>query len=111
MARGKSVKVDYKEIKAQYEEGELKGKLEIIDEETGEVSASDINLTVEVKDFLKTLNEDDKISICVKKFKPMSAREQKPKHVYKCECGKEIKSEYDNLNIHCNDCNEDFIME
>lgn len=111
MARGKSVKVEYKGLEAKYEDGEFKGRLEIVDEETEEVSVSDVNLTVEVKDFLKTLNENDKISICVKKFKPMSAKETKPKYIYKCQCGREIKSEYDSLNIHCNDCDEDFTME
>lgn len=112
MAKGKSVKVDYKGIKAQFEDGELTGALEVVDEETNETSVSNMNLTTEVKDFLKTLNENDKISICVKKFKPMSARGKKNIFKYHCQCeGSEIKSEYDSLNIHCNVCDEDFKIE
>lgn len=112
MAKGKSVKIDYKGIKAQFSNGELTGVLEVVDEETGEVSISDMNLTTEIKDFLKTLNGDDKVSICIKKFKPMSARSKKQIFKYHCECeGSEIKSEYDSLNIHCNVCDEDFRIE
>lgn len=110
MARAKSVRVEYKGINVFYENNELLGKLQVEDEETGEILTSDLNLTAEVKDFLKTLDENDTVAFCMKKFKPMSAKESKPKYKYSCGCGKEIKSEYDSLHIHCNDCDEDFIM-
>jgi hypothetical protein len=110
MARGKSVKVDYKGVKAEYKDGELIGTLEVTDEETGEISTSDLNLTLEVKDLLNSLNEDEKISINVKKFKPMTAKDKQPIFKYSCGCDdpREIKSKCDFLNIHCLDCDEDF---
>ena len=109
MARGKSVKVDYKGISAKYNNGELCGVLEVADEETGEVSTSNINLTVEIKDLLKTLNEDDKISINVKEFKPKKESNRKPTFKYVCGCeGNMIKSGSEELNIRCNKCEQDF---
>jgi hypothetical protein len=111
MARGKSVKVDYKGIKASYIDGELKGTLEVVDEETGEVSTSDINLTVETKDVLASLQEDEKITITVKKFKAMSAKDKPQIFKYTCGCGKEIKSKIEGLDITCNECEETFCME
>lgn len=112
MARGKSVKVDYKGIKASYVDGELKGVLEVVDEETGEVSISDINLTVETKDVLASLHEDEKITISVKKFKPMSAKGKPQVFKYHCGCAdKEIKSAFEGLDITCNECQETFMME
>ncbi|MBY6838820.1 hypothetical protein [Clostridium botulinum] len=113
MARGKSVKVNYKGIKANYNNGELKGILEVVDEETGEISKSDLNLTTEIKDLLQTLDEEDKITITVKKFKPMSAKEKQSTFKYHCSCDdpREIKSKCDYLNVHCNDCDEDFVLD
>lgn len=111
MAKGKSIKVDYKGIKVKYEDNELKGIIEVTDEETGEVLTSDINLTVEIKDLLASLNEDEKISINVKKFKAMTSKDKQQIFKYTCGCGKEIKSKYDELHIRCNDCDEDFVME
>lgn len=112
MARGKSVKVDYKGIKVSYKENELQGVLEVIDEETGEVSTSEINITTEIKDLLKTLDENDKISINVKKFKPMTAKGKQQIFKYHCGCeGNEIKSTFEGLDITCNECEQTFIME
>ena len=112
MARGKSVKVDYKGVKAKYENGELKGTLEVVDEESGEVSTSDINLTVVVKDLLASLQEDEKITINVKKFKPMSAKGKAQIFKYHCGCpDKEIKSAFEGLDITCNECENTFMME
>lgn len=107
MAKGKSVKVEYKGIKARYEDGELKGILEVVDEETGEISTSDVNLTVETKDVLNSLQEDEKVTITVKKFKPMSAKDKQPIYKYTCDCGREIKSKCEELHMHCNDCDQD----
>lgn len=111
MARGKSVKVDYKGINAKYEDGELKGTLEVVDEETGETATSDLNLTVEIKDLLASLQEDEKITIGVKKFKAMSAKDKPLIFKYTCGCGKEIKSKVEGLDITCNECEETFMME
>lgn len=112
MARSKSIKVDYKGIKANYKDNELQGILEVTDEDTGEVSTSDINITTEIKDLLNTLNEEDKISINVKKFKPMSATSKKQIFKYHCGCeGNEIKSSFEGLDITCNECEQTFIME
>lgn len=109
----KALKVDYKGIIAKYEDGELKGILEITDEETGEISTSDINVTVEVKELLASLEEEDKVSINIKKFKETVPKEKQPIFKYNCSCPdpREIKSRCDFLNIHCNDCDSDYILQ
>lgn len=113
MAKGKSIKVDYKGVKAQYIDNELKGTVEVENEETNELDTSDVNLTLEIKDLLKSLEEDDKISINVKKFKPTVQKEKQPIFKYHCSCEdpREIKSKCDYLNVHCNDCDCDFILD
>lgn len=113
MAKGKSKKVDYKDVKARYNNGELIGTVTIEDEETHELVQSDINLTVEMKDLLASLLDEETISINIKKFKPMTAKDKVITYKYHCKCEdpREIKSKCDYLNIHCNDCDEDFQIE
>lgn len=113
MAKGKAKKVDYKGVKAKYDNGNLVGVIEVEDEETNELVTSDVNLTVEIKELLASLLEDEKISINVKKFKPMTKSDKQLTFKYHCKCDdpREIKSKCDYLNIHCNDCDEDFILD
>lgn len=111
MARGKLVKVDYKGVKAEYKNGELVGTIESSDEETEEITITELNLTSEIKDVLKSLKEDEKISINVKKFSSKPFPPRKQLFQYECVCGKKIKSEFEGLDITCNDCQETFIMK
>lgn len=113
MPKSKELKIDYKEVKAEYKDDKLQGVIEVLDEESGETSTNDINITDEIKEFLNTLSDEDKISILVKKFKPTVQKEKQPIFKYKCSCEdpREIKSKCDYLNVHCNDCNSDFLLE
>jgi len=106
----KALKVAYKGIKAKYENDKLVGVLEIINEETGEVVSSNVNITEEVKTLLSTLEEDGKIELTIKEFKEKTPKERKPTYKYHCGCeGNEIKSSCEELHIHCTDCDEDFV--
>ena len=72
---------------------------------------TEINITEEIKKLLSTLNVDeDSIVVNIKKFKEKIEKEKQPIYKYKCSCedGREIKSKCEYLNIHCNDCDEDF---
>lgn len=108
---GKALKVDYKGLKAEYKDGKLKGVIEIVDEESGEVTSNDVNVTEEVKELLASLEEEDKIAINVKKYKEPNVKEKQPIFKYTCGCGKEIKSKVEGLDITCNECEETFMME
>lgn len=106
----KAIKIAYKEIKARYEDNELKGTVETVIEETGEVISDEVNITTEIKELLSSLTEEDKIAINIKKFKPVAQKERKPVFKYHCGCeDSEIKSSCETLNVHCNECDEDFI--
>lgn len=109
----KSKKVDYKGIKIYFDENDkLKGKTEIIDEETTESVTLDIDIDLEIKEFLKSLSDEEKSTISIKRYKEPNKKEKEPTYKYHCKCedSREIKSKCDYLNIHCNECDEDFIL-
>jgi hypothetical protein len=109
---GKALKVDYKGLKAKYDNGELKGTIKVEDlENGGMVESEEINVTTEVKELLDSLQEDETISINVKKYKEPKEKEKQPIFKYTCGCGKEIKSKVEGLDITCNECEETFCME
>ena len=111
MARGKAIKVDYKNLKAEYKDGELKGIVKIENEEN-ELVETDVNVTAEVKELLASLEEEDTIAINIKKYKEPKEKEKQPIFKYSCSCTdpREIKSKCDYLNIHCNDCDSDYVL-
>jgi hypothetical protein len=106
----KALKVDYKGIKVEYKDGELKGTIKVENEEN-ELVETEINVTAEVKELLATLEEEDTISINIKKFKEPKEKEKQPIFKYVCGCGKEIKSKFEGLDITCNECENTFCME
>lgn len=107
----KEIKVNYKGLKAEYVGNELKGTLEVVNEETGEITTSDvINVTAEVKELLGSLAKEDKLTVSVKKFKEPNTKEREPIYKYTCACGREIKSKCEELHIHCNDCDQDLSL-
>jgi len=110
---GKALKVDYKGIKVEYKDGELKGTLETLNEEGTETVVTEVNITTEVKELLASLEEEDKIAINIKKFKETVPKEKQPIFKYHCNCEdpREFKSKCDYLNVHCNDCDSDFVLE
>lgn len=110
----KSKKVDYKGIKIYYDEnGKLKGKEEKIDEETAESITLDVDIDLEIKEFIESLSDEERSTISIKKYKEPNKKEKEPVYKYHCKCedSREIKSKNDYLNIHCNDCDEDFILD
>jgi hypothetical protein len=109
----KAIKVDYKGIKAEYKDGELKGILETLNEEGTETVITEVNVTEEVKELLASLEEEDKLAINIKKFKEAVPKEKQPIFKYHCSCEdpREFKSKCDYLNVHCNDCDSDFVLE
>jgi|GEM_PF-3075062 hypothetical protein len=109
----KSLKVDYKEIKATYDGSELKGTIETLNEEGTETVVTEVNVTTEIKELLDSLEEEDKIAINIKKFKETVPKEKQPIFKYHCSCEdpREIKSKCDYLNVRCNDCDSDFMLE
>lgn len=108
----KSKKVDYKGIKIYYDEnGKLKGKAETIDEETTESVALDVDIDLEIKEFIESLSDEERSTISIKKYKEPNKKEKEPVYKYHCKCeDKEIKSKSEELHIHCNDCDEDFVL-
>lgn len=110
---GKAIKVDYKNLKAEYKDGELKGTLETLNEEGTETVVTEVNVTSEVKELLASLEAEDTIAVNIKKYKEPKEKEKQPifKYFCKCEDPREIKSKCDYLNVHCNDCDEDFVLE
>lgn len=107
---GKAIKVDYKNLKAEYKDGELKGIVKIENEEN-ELVETEVNVTAEVKELLATLQDEETISVNVKKYKEPKEKEKQPIFKYTCGCGKEIKSKYEGLDITCNECENTFCME
>ena len=110
---GKAIKVDYKNLKAEYKDGELKGTLETLNEEGTETVVTEVNVTSEVKELLDSLEKEETIAINVKKYKEPKEKEKQPIFKYHCSCDdpREIKSKCDYLNVHCNDCDTDFQIE
>jgi basic membrane lipoprotein Med (substrate-binding protein (PBP1-ABC) superfamily) len=110
---GKALKVDYKNLKAEYKDGELKGTIETLNEEGTELAIDEVNVTEEVKELLASLEAEETISINIKKYKEPTVKEKQPVFKYHCKCEdpREIKSKCDYLNVHCNDCDEDFQLE
>lgn len=111
MARQKQVKVNYKQLSNPHfdDNNNLIG-IAPVETET-DVVDTEINITEEIKKLLSTLNVDeDSIVVNIKKFKEKVEKEKQPIYKYKCSCedGREIKSKCEYLNIHCNDCDEDF---
>ena len=107
---GKAIKVDYKNLKAEYKDGELKGIVKIENEEN-ELVETEVNVTSEVKELLATLQDEETISVNVKKYKEPKEKEKQPIFKYVCGCGKEIKSKFEGLDITCNECENTFCME
>ena len=106
---GKAIKVDYKNLKAEYKDGELKGIVKIENEEN-ELVETEVNVTSEVKELLATLQDEETISVNVKKYKEPKEKEKQPIFKYVCGCGKEIKSKDEGLDITCNECQETFVL-
>jgi hypothetical protein len=105
---GKALKVDYKNLKAEYKDGELKGIVKVENEEN-ELVETEVNVTAEVKELLASLQDEETITVNIKKYKEPKEKEKQPIFKYHCSCeDKEIKSKSDGLHIHCNDCDEDF---
>ena len=107
---GKAIKVDYKNLKAEYKDGELKGIVKIENEEK-ELVETEVSVTSEVKELLATLQDEETISVNVKKYKEPKEKEKQPIFKYVCGCGKEIKSKFEGLDITCNECENTFCME
>jgi hypothetical protein len=106
----KALKVDYKNLKAEYKDGELKGIIKIENEEN-ELVETEVNVTTDVKELLASLQDEETISINIKKYKEPKEKEKQPIFKYTCGCGKEIKSKVEGLDITCNECEETFMME
>ena len=109
----KALKVYYKGVKAEYKDGELKGIIRVEDlENEGGMVETEVNVTTEVKELLATLEEDEMISVNIKKFKETVPKEKKTVYKYHCGCpDNEIKSTFEGLDITCNECQETFMME
>jgi hypothetical protein len=107
---GKALKVDYKNLKAEYKDGELKGIVKIENEEN-ELVESEVNVTADIKELLASLQDEETISVNIKKYKEPKEKEKQPIFKYTCGCGKEIKSKVEGLDITCNECEETFMME
>jgi DNA-directed RNA polymerase subunit RPC12/RpoP len=107
---GKTLKIDYKNLKADYKDGELKGIVKVENEEN-ELVETEVNVTAEVKELLVSLQDEETISVNVKKYKEPKEKEKQPIFKYVCGCGKEIKSKFEGLDITCNECENTFMME
>jgi DNA-directed RNA polymerase subunit RPC12/RpoP len=107
---GKALKVDYKNLKAEYKDGELKGIVKVENEEN-ELVETEVNVTAEVKELLASLQDEETVSVNIKKYKEPKEKEKQPIFKYVCGCGKEIKSKFEGLDITCNECENTFMME
>lgn len=107
---GKALKVDYKNLKAEYKDGELKGIVKVENEEN-ELVETEVNVTAEVKELLDSLQDEETVSVNIKKYKEPKEKEKQPIFKYVCGCGKEIKSKFEGLDITCNECENTFMME
>jgi hypothetical protein len=84
--------------------------------EKSDTGWSQTSVSDELWKYLEELNEKELINfdnLTIKKTvgaeKQRKPVNRKPIYKYKCpECGREIKSKFDDLQVHCNDCDEDF---
>ena len=101
----KSNKISYENAKVEIVEDII--KLTLIDEESGEI-IQEGNLLTDVETVLKA-SAEPKLDIIIKEFKPKKESNRKPTFKYICGCeGNMIKSGSEELNIHCNKCEQDF---
>lgn len=103
MAKGK--KLDFVNAKIKEENG----KLIIIerDEADDSVEVESRNLIEELKKFESVNN----LKFTVKEKKPRNMKPRAKMYKYTCECGQEIKSKIEDLEIKCLKCNSNFKKE
>jgi len=99
-------KIVLNEVKASIIDGKL--IVETIDIETGEIKEVDV---LEATEKILKESVEPILDITIKEFKPKKESTRKPIFKYKCGCGKEIKSNEEDLNISCKDCSRDFEVE
>ena len=102
MAREKKNKIDEKGVLISFDENK---NIILKSEEDEELLCT--NLT---EDIIKLSEEFGSLSIQIKDYSPRSVT-RKPTFTYNCTCGKQVKTQVENLRAICEDCNCEFQLK